>query len=292
VDTWGSLRLRDQPLPRMAQPRLSTGAQGTYLGTALSTHVRAFPSPQFQALVLLRLFRTSVSLELEIIAHRGMPRELPENSLPGFARALELGADGIELDVHLTADGVLVVHHDAVLTGPNNQIDTRRPRIDELTWDALSDFPIAYGVPIPRLTDVLGLVGPRATVYVEVKAAGAEAEAARCICAGGARCAVHGFDHRVSLRTATIAPQLPTGILLDSYLVDPVAALRAARARDYWQRWEFIDADLVASIHGAGGRVIAWTVNDASEAASLREMGVDAVCTDDCRALRRALLTR
>ena len=94
-----------------------------------------------------------MSLELEIIAHRGVPRELPENSLPGFARAVELGADGIELDVHLTADGVLVVHHDPVLTGPNKQIDAREPRIDELTWDALTDFPIAYGVPIPRLAE-------------------------------------------------------------------------------------------------------------------------------------------
>ena len=54
---------------------------------------------------------------MEIIAHRGTPRELPENSLPGFARALEAGAQGIELDVHLTADGVVVVHHDPVLHG-------------------------------------------------------------------------------------------------------------------------------------------------------------------------------
>ena len=62
----------------------------------------------------------------------------------------------------------------------------------------------------------------------------------RCILAAGARCAVHGFDHRVSLRTATMAPQLATGILLDSYLVDPASALRVSKARDYWQRWEFM----------------------------------------------------
>ena len=48
------------------------------------------------------------------IAHRGMPRRLRENTLPSFAAALAAGADGIELDVHATSDGVVVVHHDAV----------------------------------------------------------------------------------------------------------------------------------------------------------------------------------
>jgi glycerophosphoryl diester phosphodiesterase len=232
-----------------------------------------------------------VSIEPEIIAHRGVPHELPENSLPSFRRALELGADGIELDVHLTADGVLVVHHDPLLTAPVDQSDARPPRIDELTWEALGEYPIAYGVPIPRLADVLELVGIDATVYVEVKAPGAEAEVVRCIRAAGATCAIHGFDHRVSLRGATIAPEIPTGILLDSYLVDPVAALRAAKARDYWQRWEYIDSALVAGVHGAGGRVVAWTVDNAAGARSLRDIGVDAICTNVCREMRSALRT-
>src|SRR5690349_17048621 len=51
------------------------------------------------------------------IAHRGMPRLARENTLPSFALALEAGADGLELDVHATRDGVVVVHHDAVLSG-------------------------------------------------------------------------------------------------------------------------------------------------------------------------------
>jgi glycerophosphoryl diester phosphodiesterase len=50
----------------------------------------------------------------ELIAHRGASRECRENTLPAFARALELGADGIELDVHASSDGVIVVHHDFV----------------------------------------------------------------------------------------------------------------------------------------------------------------------------------
>jgi len=69
-------------------------------------------------------------------------------------------------------------------------------------------------------------------------------------------------------------------VLLDSYLVDPAAALRAAGARDYWQSWRDIDADLVERIHEAGGRVIAWTVNTRDDAEALRDLGVDGVCSD------------
>jgi len=68
----------------------------------------------------------------EIIAHRGASRERPENTLAAFNRAAELGADAVELDVHLTKDGRLVVHHDPTVPGASWQrpsvIDARRAR--------------------------------------------------------------------------------------------------------------------------------------------------------------------
>jgi glycerophosphoryl diester phosphodiesterase len=231
--------------------------------------------------------RTTQPDQVEIIAHRGTPREYPENSLPGFHRALELGASGIELDVHLTADGVVVVHHDPALhmtpvdPGPP-------PRIRELTAAELRRHVLAPGVPIPTLSEALDVVAGRATVYVEIKAPQAEPVVLRSIASTATRCAIHGFDHRVALRVAqTTAAQanggaVPTGILSASYLIDPVGALHAARARDYWQQWELIDEDLVSQIHDAGGRVIAWTVNAVSDARRLRDIGVDAICTDVC----------
>ena len=54
----------------------------------------------------------------ERISHRGAHQTLPENSIPAFLRAIELGADAIELDVHATSDGVVVVHHDPVVNAP------------------------------------------------------------------------------------------------------------------------------------------------------------------------------
>jgi glycerophosphoryl diester phosphodiesterase len=86
-------------------------------------------------------------------------------------------------------------------------------------------------------------------------------------------------------------PRLPVGILTDSYLVDPVHALRAAGARDYWPHRLMVDAALVAAIHDAGGRVIVWTVNDPADARRLAALGVDGLCSDVPGDLRTALAT-
>ncbi len=224
----------------------------------------------------------------EIIAHRGVPRECPENSLPGFRRALELGADGIELDVHLTADGVVVVHHDAWLRGAPG-LPARGPLIRDVPASALADHPLAPGVSIPLLADVLALVDGRATVYVEVKAANMEREVLACLAGSPTRCAIHSFDHRIPLRAASLGSETPTGVLVGSYLLDPATVLDGALARDYWQWHEMIDTELVRRVHRVGGRVVAWTVNDIGEARRLRAIGVDALCTDMCGELRQGL---
>lgn len=212
----------------------------------------------------------------EIIAHRGTPREHAENSLPGFARALALGVDGIELDVHVTRDGVPVVHHDETL-GPGAL--TGRA-IAELSREQLRTHEIAPGVAIPTLAEVRDLVGGRATLYVEVKARGAEAAVAAALEGLGDRAPVHSFDHRVSRRVRELAPRTPAGVLSTSYLIDTVAAMRAADARDLWQHWTMVDAALVAGVHAGGGRVIAWTVNEPAAAVALAAAGADGVCTD------------
>jgi glycerophosphoryl diester phosphodiesterase len=76
---------------------------------------------------------------------------------------------------------------------------------------------------------------------------------------------------------------------MSSYLLDPIAPLRDTGARDLWQQWELIDADLVAGVHAYGGRVIAWTINDAAEARRLMAIGVDGICTDRTDELLRVV---
>ena len=215
----------------------------------------------------------------EIIGHRGSPREAPENSLASFERALAHGVDAVELDTHVTADGVAVVHHDPIIgAGEHPRIAGRA--IAGLTWAQLDAGRNDDRAPAPRLADVLDLVAGSAVVYVELKGSHIESAVIDCIQASRAECAVHAFDHRAVARARTLRPDLRTGILLDARLVDPVSAMRDAGATDFWQQWKMIDEDLVTAIHEAGGKVIAWTVNDADAAASLIALGIDGLCTD------------
>ena len=212
---------------------------------------------------------------MEIIAHRGVPRQEPENSLPGFELAVRQKVHGIELDVHATKDGVVVVHHD-----PNIR---HGPLINTLTLTELHRYPLAPGVEIPTLAAVLDRMAkstPPPVVYVEVKGKGIEEAVIEVLDHARVPTAVHAFDHRVAARVTSIRPSIPTGILLDSYLIDPGGALQDAGARDYWIQWSFIDRDLVRRVHDVDGRVIAWTVNDRADVVALTALGVDGVCSD------------
>ncbi|HUO51329.1 MAG TPA: glycerophosphodiester phosphodiesterase [Gemmatimonadaceae bacterium] len=226
-----------------------------------------------------------------LVAHRGISRERPENTLPAFLRALELGADGIELDVHATRDGVVIVHHDDVprATPPDRALAGKR--IDQLTWDQLQGFSVDGSALIPSLAEVLAALRGRLDVFVELKAKGIEGPVLDVIHASPApaRCAVHSFDHEAIRRIRAVAPAVRGGILFDEAPKDVVAAMRYADARDVWPREDFIDAAMVEAVHGAGGRVLAWTVNRPERAVALAALKVDALCTDSLPQLKRAL---
>lgn len=219
---------------------------------------------------------------MERIGHRGAKRELPENTIAAFKRAFDRGADAIELDVHATADGVVVVHHDPTLGRGFGSLTGRA--IAELDWRALSAASESAAARIPSLADVFGIVPAGGTVYVEIKGSGIEAIVAQAISGVRIRCAVHSFDHGAIERMRELAPTIPRGILFD-HRADVAAAMARTGARDVWPEWTLVDRALVELVHGAGGRVIVWTVNDVTTAATLAKMGVDGICTDDVRLL-------
>ena len=226
-----------------------------------------------------------------LIGHRGAPRERPENTLPSFLRALELHADGIELDVHCTKDRVVVVHHDEIprATPPSGKLAGRR--IDALTFDELQGFSVRGLALISTLAEALAVIKGRADVFVELKGSGIEREVVEVIRASiaPARCAVHSFDHAQVARARALAPEIRGGILFDRPIEAPALAMRAADALDVWPSRQHVDEALVQQVHDAGGRVIPWTVNKAEQAVALAALGVDALCTDFIPVLRSAL---
>lgn len=225
----------------------------------------------------------------QIIAHRGASREHLENTLPAFQRAVELGADGVELDVHCSADGTVFVHHDAVLRGtPADAALAERP-IATLTTAEVVSFRLGDGSPPPTLDEVAQLLRARATLYCELKGTGTAESTLRTLRRYGGPSAVHSFDHRMIAEAAAFAPEIARGILEVSRHVDPATLLQSVGARDLWQLAEYVDEWLVHSVHTAGGRVIAWTANAPEAIERLASWGVDGLCTDDVALARQVL---
>lgn len=220
----------------------------------------------------------------ERIAHRGAPRELLENTLPSFERALERGAQAIELDVHATSDGVVVVHHDPTLGRAVDPLHHGLALAD-VSWRQLREVELAPGLGVPSLAEVLDLVAGRARVYVEIKGHAIEPLVVDVVRRSRCACALHSFDAATVARVSEIAPELRRGILLDEPGRDIRALMQSVGALDVWPEWRLIDGRMVDVVHHAGGRVVAWTVNSTADAEQLLDLGVDGICTDDLRLL-------
>lgn len=226
---------------------------------------------------------------IQIIAHRGASRERLENTLPAFQRAIELGTDAVELDVHVTVDGTVIVHHDSVIRGTSTSQELAGRPIASLTTAQVASFLLADGMAVPTLADVAALLAGRLTLYCELKGAGTARLALDVLRGSGVACAVHAFDHRMIADAAAYAPDIARGVLEVSRHVDAASTPRAVGARDLWQLVEYVDESLVREVHAAGGRVIAWTANDPAVVERLAAWGVDGLCSDDVAMVRRVL---
>jgi len=222
-----------------------------------------------------------------VIAHRGASGYEYENSRAAFRRAVMLDADGVELDVHATRDGGIVVHHDADLPGVGP--------IAQLSLAEARQARLRNGETLPVLTEILELVGNR-DVWIEVKTLPARHDQLflALLDQGPApqRYAIHSFDHRIVHRLGEARPNLRRGILLTAYLRDPVAVMRAVGASTLWQEWQQVDQELVNKVHEAGAAVIAWTVNELGDLDRMVRLGVDGLCGNYPDRIRVAIAPR
>jgi glycerophosphoryl diester phosphodiesterase len=209
------------------------------------------------------------------IGHRGASGHEHENSRAAFRRARTLGAEGVELDVHATRDGAIVVHHEPSLQGLG--------RIGDLTLETVHQYHLPNGETVPLLSEVLTLLRGL-DVWVEVKGIEEYLDAVllRTLQAGPEpeRYAVHSFDHRIVRRLGERDGALRRGVLLDARLIDPLPVLAAAGATVLWQAHGMVDRGLVDELHRAGRRIIAWTANSETDLGRLIASGVDGICSD------------
>lgn len=219
-----------------------------------------------------------------IVAHRGGAREAPENTLASLAHAVACGADGIELDVRLTADGVPVVFHDDDL----GRFGGGAARVDATTARALRALDLGRrrrrfrGERIPTLAEAFAVAAPLALFNLELKPVRAPARLAAAVAAEIAaadlagRVLITSFEPALLAAIAVASPDLPRGLVLDRTPPD-----------DAWLSHSVVSLSLELARHGfaqrareAGLRLLVWTENDPRRLAAWGRRGVEAVITD------------
>jgi glycerophosphoryl diester phosphodiesterase len=235
-----------------------------------------------------------------IVAHRGASRQAPENTMEAFRLGVEAGADAIELDVHLTADGQLAVLHDDTLDRTTDRTGAVRSlTMDEIRQaDAGAQFtrPDDTGYPfrgrnlrIPTLHEVLAWLPDGIGLVIEIKAreaADAVVEAVRDHAVRGeGRLAVISFDEAAIERVRELDPEIKTGYLLVP--TQPIEAALVWATEHGHVGVHPYEADLgmdplpILSLAQAYGREIGcYVVNDPERMQHLAACGVWGFVTD------------
>lgn len=204
-----------------------------------------------------------------IIGHRGAAGHLPENTMPSFHKALELGADGFELDVRITGDGKLVVVHNSVVGGQ---------AIQTSNYADIRQLPDGYEIPL--FEDFLKAFGRRAFLDIELKSPGFEEEALGLMqrhC-DLTRTILSAFQPQTLLKVRQIAPDLPLGYIYNR--TQEEESRHNCPIEYVIPQFRLASRDLINEVHGEGLKVFAWTVNDAQEATRLMDLGIDGLISD------------
>lgn len=238
-----------------------------------------------------------------VMAHRGASAEYPENTMPAFHAAVERGADYIELDVHCTRDGEVVVLHDDRLS----RIASDNRLVSEMTMAELEAVDAAFnfspdggawpfrgrGIRVPKLAEVLRS-WPALRFVVEFKphdpAIGdATLEVVRRT--GMERRVLFASEHLPPIaRVRALAPQVPTNLptteivafvqALPSGAPPYLASGDALQIPPEHQGLKLATREIVAAAHRKGLEVHVWTINDQAQMEEMLSLGVDGIITD------------
>ena len=279
------------------------------------------------AAVLLGLMLSQSAASFDLQGHRGARGHAPENTLPGFERALAIGVDTLELDVGVTRDGVVVIHHDRRLNadlarGPDGKwVNPPAPTIHSLTYPELQRYDVGRirpdseyarrfphqkpidGTRIPRLADLLSKVSPPVRFNIETKLVPEAPEEtlapepfARALIAEvrkagvAARTTIQSFDFRTLAVVQREAPEIATAYLTSGKKGEGVPRMVHEAKSTIWSpNFQDLDPRALAVARDLGLRVIPWTVNEPTDISRVLAMKVDGIISDYPDRVREAL---
>ncbi len=227
----------------------------------------------------------------KIWAHRGASGYAPENTLEAFELAIRQGADGVELDVHMSADGQLIVTHDETI----ERVSDGHGMIARMTLAELRHFTFNRTHPqyrdarVPTLREVFALMKPAGLmVNVELKTGYVRYPGIERACIDLAkemgmteRVYYSSFNHHSLLTVKAMDASLPCGLLYDATMVRPWDYARALGMDALHPEFhELLEADEVPACRALGIKIHTWTVNDAEDIRWVLDAGADAVITN------------
>ncbi len=211
-----------------------------------------------------------------VVGHRGAAGLAPENTMLGFSKAIEAGADLVELDVQVTLDGVAIALHDEDLGRVAGVgINVRRARFRDLGRISIG------GERIPALEDILRIFADRVGILIEIKVSGDEDIVMDTVRRVGAEnmVGIISFYEEVLASVKKKFPGIPCGVV---YSQPPGKVVEARRAglEVVLPRYPLATKKTIDFAHRVGIRVIAWTVNDEKWVRELAGRGVDGIASD------------
>jgi glycerophosphoryl diester phosphodiesterase len=258
----------------------------------------------------------SQAAAFDLQGHRGARGHLPENTLPSFQRALEMGVDTLELDVGITRDGVVVIHHDRRLnpdvarSADGQWVKPPAPTIHSLGFEDLRRYDVGRirpgseyaarfphqkpidGTRIPRLSDVLSLTNVRFNVETKLVPEApdetlspepfARAVIAEVRKAGvAARTTIQSFDFRTLAIVQREAPEITTAYLTSGKKGPAIPTLVRDSGGAIWSpNFQDLDEESLASARASGLKIIVWTVNEPADIRRMLDMKVDGIISD------------
>lgn len=216
-----------------------------------------------------------------VISHAACGGHAPENTLAGIRRAIELGSEGIEIDVQMSSDGVPVLMHDITV----DRTTKGTGNLADMTLEQLRALDVG-GEPVPTLAEVLDLTKGNVLLVMEIKAPGIEEQVAKVVRDADALNDVMTWSfHRKALKGMRAAePRIPTALLIAPEHASKWPAMRDRALKLGVQGVSVfflgIDGAIAESCRRSGLALYCWTPDQEAQMQTLVDLGVDGICTN------------
>jgi len=217
------------------------------------------------------------------IGHRGAAGYEPENTLKSFQKALELNADGIELDVHLSADGHIVVIHDETIDRTTNG----KGFVNTLSLSELKSFLIDGKLEIPTLIEVFDLIDKKCLINIELKGANTSGKVVALIEEyisdknwNYEHFIVSSFDWNYLEEVHHLNSNIAIGVLTEEDLDKAMAFAESIKAHAINPDFQLLTLKNTKKIQEQGFQVLPWTVNTKEDIQKIKSFNVDGIISD------------